>query len=266
MDSFVFFLGKYWELIATCVFSVISTILISRRFQKSIKPIYTTLSSKVFKESEIAKQNKITILYKDNVVKTLTITKLAFWNSGKQTLKYKDHIAEKDPFRIVLDNEGEILDYELLYQKEANDIKPVLRDNRIIYIPFNYFTHNEGFVLKIYHTGKTGEQIKMCGSMSEDAKIKHVVGFGNRIVRLPFGIKISKNVLNRITGLVCVFIAIFFLFLPTSNFIPHLLSDNFAVFLVVILFVSYMLLGILFFKDSFQVNIPKIMRDKFFDE
>lgn len=262
MDSFVFFLGKYWELIATCVFSVISTILISRRFQKSIKPIYTTFSSKVFKESEIAKQNKIKIFYKDNVVKTLTITKLAFWNSGKQTLKYKDHIAEKDPFRIVLDDEGEILDYDLLYQKEANEIKPILKDNRIIYIPFNYFSHNEGFVLKIYHTGKSGEQIEMRGSLKEDAFIERVVGNGNRVVRLPFGGKISNNVFFRIIGSFCFFFGIY---IPISIFLrqrPLKSIDYIMVFIMVV----YVILGVLVFIKSFKANIPKIMRDRIFDD
>lgn len=263
MDSFVFYLDKYWELIATCVFSVISTIYFTRKYQKSIKPIYATSSSKVINESEIAKQNKIKILYKDNEVKTLTITKLAFWNSGKQTLDYKVHIAEKDPFRIELDDEGEILDYDLLYQKEANEIKPILKDNRIIYIPFNYFSYNEGFVIKIYHTGKAGEQIEMRGSLKEDAIIERVVGIGNRVVPLPFGIKISNNVFFRINGLICAFVAILgaIVFFLRRN--GHLMGNDY--FLAFIL-VTYMILGVLVFIKSFKGNIPKIMRDKFFDD
>ena len=263
MDSFVFYLDKYWELIATCVFSVISTIYFTRKYQKSIKPIYTTFSSKILNESEIANENKIKILYKNNEVKSLTITKLAFWNSGKQTLKYEDHIAEKDPFRIEIDDEGEILDYEFLYQIGANEIEPILKDNRIIYIPFNYFTHNEGFVLKIYHTGKNGKQIRMCGSLKEDAKIERVIGNGYRIIRLPFGIKISNNVYIRINGLICFFVAIICaigIFLRRNK--PLVGIDYFFVFIIV----TYMILGVLVLIKSFKANIPKIMRDKLFDD
>lgn len=265
LDCVLDFIINYWEFILSIIITAIVSIIITSIFQKSIKPFYATLTSKVFKESEIAKQNKIKIFYKDNVVKTLTITKLAFWNSGKQTLKYNDHIAEKDPFRIELHEEGEILDYELLYQKEANDIKPILKDNRIIYIPFNYFSHNEGFVIKIYHTGKTGEQIEMHGSLKEDAIIERVVGIGNRVVPLPLGLKISKNVFFRISGLICAFVAIWGVVFFLRRNGPLMGNDYFFAFILV----TYMILGVfgvLFFIKSFKVTIPKIMRDKLFDD
>ena len=260
LDCVLDFIINYWEFILSIIITAIVSIIITSIFQKSIKPIYTSFSSKILNESEIAKQNKIKILYNNNEVKSLTITKLVFWNSGKQTIDYKVHIAEKDPFRIELHEEGEILDYELLYQKEANDISPLLSDNKIINIPFNYFSHNEGFVIKIYHTGKNGKQIRMCGSLKEDAKIKRVIVNGYRIIRLPFGIKISNNVYYRISGLALFFYAIIGIFLYRNK--PLMGIDYFLAFIIV----TNMILGVLLFIKSFKVTIPKIMRDKLFDD
>lgn len=81
----------------------------------------------------------------------MTVTKVAFWNNGKETINDVDQ-APTDKLRVLLDEKYEILESELIFEtSHTNNIK-LRNDQNVINIDFDYFDYNQGFI-KIYPYG-----------------------------------------------------------------------------------------------------------------
>ncbi|MBZ5551141.1 MAG: hypothetical protein LAO21_00365 [Acidobacteriia bacterium] len=64
--------------------------------------------------------SKLQVTYEGKATKTLTLTHLAFWNSGNETIRNIDFV-ENDALRILI-GEGEILDAELLCETHKGNM------------------------------------------------------------------------------------------------------------------------------------------------
>lgn len=150
---------------------------------KGIKPKFFTKSTRIIKEDSISFNKDIKVLYKKRKVKSLTITKLAFWNGGT-TGFYHDYTAELDPLRIEIDEDFKFLNKDLLYsdtingvslnyqQAEKEGIK--IENKKIIDVSFKQFSPNNGFVVKLYHTASSGLSINVKGSFLSGEKIERI--------------------------------------------------------------------------------------------
>jgi len=155
---------------------IIFTIYFYFKSKKNRVPTYVIRTINLVKE-KLQKIDTVEILYSGEKVNNLSISKIALWNDGKETID-KGDIASNNPIKIKIKEEFEILEAEILFQKNsANDFKIAKSgDNKCINISFDYFDFEEGIVLQVFHTGNNSEDIFI------DGKIKSV----KQIIRREF--------------------------------------------------------------------------------
>src|SRR5690606_13866978 len=104
------------------------------------------------------------IQYHNNKIDNLSISKIAIWNSGKETISSTD-VARNDPFLITIANDYTILDCDILFEKNsANGFSIYKINSNKVEIKFDYFDFNEGIVVQIYHTSAEEKNISVNGS------------------------------------------------------------------------------------------------------
>jgi len=160
-------------------------------------------------EDFVEKISGLSIQFSGKQIKTLTVTKIAFWNNGTETINHND-FPTNDPFSINIENGYEILDATMKSNNISNNVKINLLDNgKKINVGFEYLDPKDGFIIQIFHTGtKYSSTFKINGSIK---------GFGKIIDG-----KVSKNRFSKfasISSLVILGITIFISFLTNSNFV-----------------------------------------------
>ncbi len=223
---------------ANPVFNLISLllgllgILLSFYFYfKSIKnriPIYVIRTINLVKE-KIQKIDTVKIMYSNREINNLSISKIAIWNDGKETIN-KNDVANSSPIKININNNFNILDAEILYQKNnANDFKIEIEDNKkCINLTFDYFDFEEGVILQIYHTGNSSEDLNLSGTIKSVKKIiRKEISIGmfpsiiNNLIKKERRIKIKKmtklKMLGWFTILMGFYVIVSFLFIPDES-------------------------------------------------
>lgn len=166
--------NSYITLIAF-ICTVASVILAIYFYYKSIKkkkPTYTVRNINIINES-IKYLNSIHISFYNYKIDNLSISKIALWNAGKDTINHTD-IAKNDKIRIVIDSKYEILDCSILYQKNpANSFEiSISKNKKEIIINFDYFDYNEGIVIQLFHTGSSSQDLEIAGSIKSVKSFK----------------------------------------------------------------------------------------------
>lgn len=148
----------------TCI-SLIAAIFFYFRGKKYRKPCWDMVTSNLisdFSSNFIGLQ----VLYKNKAVKYFSVSKIIFWNSGKETINWHD-VATADPLRVIALNNTEILDNKITSSNNiANKFTIELsKDHKVGYIKFDYIDKNQGCVLQIVHTGNTSNDLFLAGSI-----------------------------------------------------------------------------------------------------
>jgi hypothetical protein len=109
--------------------------------------------------------------YAGERISNLTTTKLAFWNNGKDTINGSD-IASADPLMVKVNDGCKILDSSVLYVKNAANqfIINQSDDRSHMLIQFDYLDADEGGVIQLLHTGKSSDDIEVCGTIKGAGK------------------------------------------------------------------------------------------------
>lgn len=130
-------------------------------------PVYLIKTFNLIKD-RVTKLDRVKIVCDERTIKNLSITKVSLWNRGNEVINKTD-IAPKEPIRIVVDNDFEILDAIVSKVKnEANNFSILISpDKKSVIIDFDYFYTNEGILLEVYHTGTSGNNIKLKGSLKD---------------------------------------------------------------------------------------------------
>ncbi len=147
------------------IIAILLSIYFYRKSKKSRTPTYIIRTINLIKE-KIQKIETVQIRYSGEIINNLSISKIAFWNDGKETINSSD-VAQKKPIIIKINEEFEILDAEIIFNKnEANDFKiTISEDHKYISVTFDYFDFEEGFVLQVYHTGNDSEDLVVEGQI-----------------------------------------------------------------------------------------------------
>jgi hypothetical protein len=151
---------------------VIVSIFLYRKSNKRKRPVFAIRSINVISE-DIKRIGGVEINYKSDIIDNLTVTKVAFWNSGNDTINDIDQ-APTDKLRIELDNQYTILESELLFQSSNTNNIRINNSNNKIYIQFDYLDSNEGGIIKFIHTGKKSSDVKMKGTFKGSDKLKYI--------------------------------------------------------------------------------------------
>jgi hypothetical protein len=153
------------------ILGLVFTIYFYFKSKKNRNPTYVVRTINLVREN-VKKIDTVAILYSGEKVKNLSISKIALWNEGKETINSGD-VALNNSIKIKIKDEFEFLDSEILFQKNsANDFRIQLsEDNKSISIFFDYFDFEEGLVMQIFHTGNTSDDIFIDGKIKSVKKI-----------------------------------------------------------------------------------------------
>ena len=171
MNLVIKIISDYWTLILSLIFGVIISRYFYLKGQKKRIPTYMVRTINLIR-GNIQKIGVVDILYSKEKIDNLSVSKIALWNDGKETINSTD-IAQKEPIRLVINENYIFLDVKILFQKNnANDfIAKISDDKKSINILFDYFEFEEGIVIQTFHTGSSSYDITVEGKVKSVKEI-----------------------------------------------------------------------------------------------
>lgn len=154
------------------VLSIIISIFLFRKSRKSKKPLFDKRSINVISE-RIKNIGGIQVNYKGENIDNLTVTKIAFWNGGNETLNESDQ-APTDKLRIELNREYRVLEAEVIFQSDKTNNITIEHLSKEIGISFDYLDENQGGIIKFTHTGKNSSDVNLIGTFKGSHNLKRV--------------------------------------------------------------------------------------------
>jgi hypothetical protein len=134
------------------VLGIALSIVFYIRGRRVKRPTYAIRSANLVRDLTGSYEG-VTLLYRGNRIPTLTATKVAFWNAGRDTIDKSD-IPVSDPLAIVLSEEGELLDARVVYRSNSsNELDVHIKDGRRARLSLEYLDYQQGGVIQILHTG-----------------------------------------------------------------------------------------------------------------
>lgn len=140
--------------------------------KRAKKPRYAKRSINIV-EDLVSRFESLEILYEGKKIENLTVTKVAFWNDGNETLQSND-IASVEPITIEVQSGHKILKAQKIYEKNvANkiDLKESSSESHLL-IEFEYLDKSEGAIFQLFHTGISNEDVIVRGIIKGAGKVK----------------------------------------------------------------------------------------------
>jgi len=136
-----------------------------RKTKKDKRPVYAMRSSNIVRDFS-RKLPNLKIVFDGNTIESLTVTKFALWNEGRETISKTD-IAQSDPIRLVLKNNDRILDVSVLYSTKVANAFTAEKylNNDWVCVGFDYLDDGDGAVVQIIHTGYETSSIECQGTI-----------------------------------------------------------------------------------------------------
>lgn len=152
--------------------SIIIAIILFMIGRHTKEPIYAIQSANLIQDFT-GRFDSLEITYARERISNLTATKVAFWNNGKDTINSGD-IASADPLMIRVKNGYKILDSSVLHSKEVSNQFKIIpsKDGLHVLIQFDYLDKGEGGVVQLLHTGKSSDDVEVCGTIKGAGKPK----------------------------------------------------------------------------------------------
>jgi hypothetical protein len=151
--------------ITTGVIGVILAIVFYIKSKKIKKPFYS-LSSFCLVNERFADNPDIKIKFKDESIETLTVTKVAIWNGGRDTINKSD-IPLNTGIKVHTTNGITIYCADIIYNSDTANNFSLIHDNskNEIIIDFDYFDYDQGVIIKIFHSGTSSKNINLTGKV-----------------------------------------------------------------------------------------------------
>ena len=163
---------------------LILTVFFYIRSRKIKIPRYTLEYNNLFEElPDLVPDLKVE--YKGEQVANLTITKVRFWNAGKDTIDADDVVK---PIVIEVQGDCRIISAKLLKaNQEANkfECSPPTEDGSKVTISFHHLCYNEGGHVQIAHTGTGKESLTLTGRIKEAGDPKQIFYSSQRAPQVP---------------------------------------------------------------------------------
>jgi len=163
--------------LALAVLGVLLAVVFYFRSQKNKTPCFEN-SSNTIVEGLHRSLDGIEVHYKGVAQERITISKVVFWNAGRETIDGHD-LVQKDPLRILCPPDIDILDIQIVSDNaELNSIKlgePIELDGDTSYpISFEYLDHEEYFVIQLIHNGNSSDKFIVEGKIKGVKSINRV--------------------------------------------------------------------------------------------
>ncbi len=129
-------------------------IYLAIRSAKDKKPRFSYKSNNLI-QGLSKKVDKLQVLFEGAEVETVTVTKVFFWNAGRETIRAED-VATTSPVEIIL-SEGRILDARLLTELNTNKFEVSFEpDSNRCLLSFEYIDYREMAAIQLVHTSAAG--------------------------------------------------------------------------------------------------------------
>lgn len=165
-----------WLTIILALTTIISFFLMIIFYFKSKRekiPYYDIISLNLVQEL-VSKVDSLEMSYSGELIETLTVTRVAFWNGGRETINNQD-IVGSDPPRVRAKEGCRILSAQILYATPANQFGlEMAEDQSNVIFNFNYIDKDEGMIVQLFHTGKSSEDAEVCGRIKGAGTITRV--------------------------------------------------------------------------------------------
>lgn len=229
-------------------------------------PIYAVRSINLI-ENSIGKIGDIEISYARSKVENISIARVAFWNAGDETISASD-TTPLSPVKISCTGETAFLGVEIVYQKNvANNFRLVpiedpsdkmMHLQNELLIGFDYFDRNEGIILQIFHTGTTGNEIRIEGVIKGGDSIKRLGSplFHKLRPSPSFFEKLKLKHRKLLLGIVLLVTPVL---VAIAEFFPSPNGESYKVYLL-IKYVFIFAMGLLYWSLAFSVlrrRVPK---------
>jgi len=120
------------------------------------RPLYLTNSFEVL--SKERKVDGLEVTLSGLSIPSLTITRVALWNAGRETINRTDILAV-DPLRIVSSTAAKILGAKLSHvQRHVNDVQIEVRDECVL-VTADFLDFKDGCIVDIYHVESTAFKV-----------------------------------------------------------------------------------------------------------
>lgn len=139
---------------------------------KKTKVLKYVLKSYNLVKDHTSKFTDLNIKYKNEDVKNFTVTKMIFWNAGKETLDGKD-ITTAEPLTLKIKDGFRFLEVSILKaNNEASQISiSPIQNNNTINIAYDYLDNLDGAVINIIHDATKSDDIEFSGKIKGLKKI-----------------------------------------------------------------------------------------------
>lgn len=172
--------------------------------KKDRVPIYE-LSSSTLIDGVDKTLEGLQLHYRGQPQSRITVTKIAFWNEGRETID-KGDLVGADPVRIDCPPDVAILDAQII-QLSSSSVQGALRpyvnsDGRQSYaIEFEYLDHRDYVVVQLAHNGHDAESFSIAGKIKGAPGVTRVTNGGVELGKrrlVPFGSLIDRMMANRL--------------------------------------------------------------------
>lgn len=124
-------------------------------------PVYLAKTFPLVKDN-LASVDGLGIFYNGTPIRSLYLTRIAFWNKGKETIHGSD-IAASDPLAIISKESNKFLGAKISFaRRTSNEITISAEDSKIL-ILFDFLDVSDGVIVDLYHT--TPAKISVTGTI-----------------------------------------------------------------------------------------------------
>lgn len=184
------FMSQSWVGTSLSIIAIplaISTYVLSR---KRTKMAYVHLGEHLLGSASDALPPGIVVEYVGLSIPRLTKTVLVLWNSGEATVSGSD-IVEKDPLRLAVGDDGEILSVAVLKaSRPVNDFQVLPTRSLVrneVRISFDYLDSKDGAVIEVLHTSSDRKPLIKGNVRGLPHGVKHLGQFARPKARKPKG-------------------------------------------------------------------------------
>lgn len=162
------------------VISIAIGLIIFLLQRRTKKPRYSTKSSVIAADSRSATRG-LEVSFRGKKLTRICITKVVIWNSGNTAIR-KEDIPTNRPVRVTAKDGAEILDAEVLQMNNLSSYVKCDFASGAATIHFDFLSPQNGFVLNIVHTGKTGSDLKIEAAFIDSKPLRRVPVFESSLL------------------------------------------------------------------------------------
>jgi len=178
------------------IVGIVLAIVFYIRSRRVKQPLYTIRSVNLLRAPKL---EVLDIRYANEPIVSLTATKIAFWNGGRETIT-RDDIAAADPLEVTMQRGVKALDAQILHCiNPANRFETSVRpDASGALMAFDFLDRGEGAVVQLLHTGSSSDDIKIRGTIKGAGRPRqrHTLRFRIVAVDLPVAIGFLAGILG----------------------------------------------------------------------